>query len=374
METPWFCDSAPGGGVSPPLKCGARFPSMGISVPSPFSISGDYSADIGDRAMITPGTNPVLPTDPAKRAAFLGFNSKGTVKFNGDTCVSGLPVPSGNTDKISISCWLAVDGAGQGALLRSPFSTRGPNPALFCIAPLLGSTPSGNVGNAMLDFRGCASGTVAAEQDMTTSDFTNQTGDYAHLMISIQASGNNPAVTVFINDTQIYNAHVLSSGQAVAWTIPFGLMTDGTPPNQAVIPNGGGQNLYCVGGPWEAAKGDIVNFVGAVPQGGNGMIAAATELWISFGHFVDWSNAANRNAFHTRDATLSHYVPVNLGKNGAAIGFKPNVYCTGGIANFTKNRANGNRLRLFGGSGDTAFVPGEGEVPTMISDDRVPGL
>jgi hypothetical protein len=94
-------------------------------------------------------------------------------------------------------------------------------------------------------------------------------------------------------------------------------------------------------------------------QGQSGYNGALYDLWVGAGVDLDITNPMVRNLFHAISGN-GVYVPRNLGSNGSAPtnGIPPLVYCTGGTADFAKNRAAGNApLTVTGGTLSTTPGP-----------------
>lgn len=383
----WYADSAPGGGTSPTLKCGGRISSLGVSVPAGFTVSSDASPITGDRAVLTPGSHPTLPSNPATRALAMGFNTKQTVHFDGASLLYGLPVPTSNGSALSLSCWMMADGVAQGSLLSTPIV---PTPAIS--GTLSGfffiGTPFGSGVNTSflwfedkdsdaddfidyMRFSGCKSGTTAGLAVLRTDNYMPaSTGTYAHVMIGLQTSGTNINIVICVNDTVVYNDTMANISAA---TFPFGSWTDGASPPTSAPDFTQSKNVWSVGAAvpaFDPTRGKTSN--DPSQPNGAGLRCAMTELWVSIGHYVDWTSGVTRNKFHTTDIN-GNYVPVDIGQSGNTLGFKPSVYCTGGPHSFSVNRANGRALKVLGGSGETIFIPKLGEVQMLNSDDRVPG-
>ena len=90
-----------------------------------------------------------------------------------------------------------------------------------------------------------------------------------------------------------------------------------------VTGSGGACNI-----PWATSLGSNTGYVGNV-----------AELWIKAGTYIDWSNSANRTAFHETDGA-GNWGPIPLGVAGATPGFgTPLIYCSGNPRHFILNRA-----------------------------------
>jgi hypothetical protein len=251
----WYVDSSPGSSVNS-TKCGEKFVSSGIAGTS--TITTPYNTDIGDRAMVTPGTHPTIntgtgPVNRAARAQQLGFVSNGTVLFDAYAMMYGLTVSPQASSSYSLSFWISPDGAAQGAILGSPQSTYFRYPAqdptdtpipffgtqpyfanflsigpvigsdtpenyapggsphawvLQCFTPMANAAPNSGSGGFDTEISyGCAGGPTpfnaphAYCPDQNLESGTD--GLFYHCMIGVHTVSGVPKITIYINDTPI---------------------------------------------------------------------------------------------------------------------------------------------------------------------------
>jgi hypothetical protein len=372
-------------------------------------------ADIGDRATLTPGTHPSVNTGgtPAAHAARqqqlgFSFDTLGTVLFDSFAMMYGLPQASTASDKISISFWISPDGPAQGAILSSPFMSfkaiadhgaggsiistdysvyeffnpiagagiaeayapdTTPNHWAF-LRSIAATGPVIPLGFESIIQCGAQLETIPTFYQIADTNYDRgSTGKFYHVMISVHATGGRPKLTIAVNDTVLVADQNCGSDLSSVitnepWLFPYGSTTasSGTvypamrnDAQQAVQPIIGGPNPWQIGGrlvdfpnEWDFSNGS--GGLSAFPEG-DGMWGAVTEVWIAQGQYVDWTNSANRNKFHSTDILGNVFLPVDLGANGALpTGTRPTMYFTGMPDKFIINRVTGQKATVYKGT------------------------
>lgn len=201
------------------------------------------------------------------------------------------------------------------------------------------------------------------------------TGLYYHVMISMHVVSGRVKATIYVNDTAIATDAFISADFSTSITnepclFPFGPTTgnggasfpriaDGAVQN--VDPEIPGSNVWQIGGrqtDFGAEWGRGSNNLTVFPEG-DGLYGAVTELWIAEGQYVDWSNSANRNKFHTTDILGNVFVPTDIGAHGETpTGTRPTMYFTGDPTKFVINRVNGATASVYKGTTNSLTLDG----------------
>jgi hypothetical protein len=232
----WYVDSSPGNRFSL-LKCGEKAASFGISGSSTIStpIEGaDITGAIPGRATVAPGT---LITRGGGGAHNLGFNSELAVWFDGHSALYNLPKASDSTS-FAMSFWYNQwhdhagvgedDGPGENGILYGSSTSlvsatdAAGNPSqdtrYFSVWPT-------NLSNGFdLDCKlASASKFIGLSYKkgfgVTTSPIDEMQG-WCHVMLSVQKSGSDYKLTMWINDTEIVTNQTVST-ETGAPSIPF---------------------------------------------------------------------------------------------------------------------------------------------------------
>lgn len=183
-----------------------------------------------------------------------------------------------------------------------------------------------------------------------TTDPDDDMQGWCHIMIGFRAVSGVPKLTIYVNDTAICSGLTGAHNTGYPWIDgAANPVTDETFPAPFSIADftdsNGFKQYWTIGG--NQAVPSSSSDEGSLPASGNGLTGALTEVWIAPGQYIDWSNSANRQKFHTSDLVGQHFAPVSLGSGGQTpTGTKPQIYCTGTPSQFAINRANGKRLRV----------------------------
>jgi hypothetical protein len=419
----WGVDSSPGSAQDTTHKCGHLFATMGAAgsatIASYSTDLGDRATvtpgthptiNTGAATATPAGTKEPWTITPASaaRGASLGFNAKGTTYFDSFAAMFGLPVYNTASDKLSISFWISPDDVAQGSILCSPWrELTGMKPAndqasppsvsvdhWLRVGPYAGagiSTLSGGTPKYLLTMQTSASGpvivgapgsfvgTIQANIAENSTSVTvpdplytaGSDGLWYHVMFSMHATSGRVYCTLAVNDTVILDGTAPVSSDLSAsitnepFLFPFGSFT---PSNGTAIPalrdnasqnsedTVGGANVWAIGG---AFQDPTVGSGGSILPEGDGLWGAVTELWIAEGQYIDWSNSANRNKFHTTDILGNVFVPTDLGAHGQTpTGTKPTMYFTGDPTKFIINRVNGVKCSVYKGTRNSLTLDG----------------
>jgi hypothetical protein len=348
----------------------------------------------------------------AARGASLGFNAKGTTYFDSFAAMYGLSEFATGSDKLTISFWISPDDAAQGCILGSPFQSynklanNNTDPVNDDFSVFYNFNPvcGGGIAEAFhpdtttarkFAIMGHVPSTGTITTPVTTKDeidislgvgtgmnatisdpsyTSGSDGLFYHVMIAIHTVSGQVKATIYVNDTAIITDTAISPDFSAFLTgetakIPFGPVTGVTTypalrdnAAQAVQPIVASPNVWHVGGrlidffhEWDTASPDELS---VFPEG-DGLYGAVTELWIAQGQYIDWSNSANRNKFHTTDILGNVFVPTNIGAHGETpTGTKPTMYFTGGPDQFVVNRVNGVTCNVYKGTRNSLTLDG----------------